>query len=240
MRERGEGKGTDERILDVAEELFARQGIRATTLREITEKTGSNIASVNYHFRSKEGLVRAVFERSFNPVNEERMRCLEEAEAAAGGGRLEIEAVLRAWFAPMLEAWKRNRNFILLSGRLQNEPDPVLHKFILGLYDELIRRYLAAAGRALPEVSEPDLFFWFHYLFGGMVQTLLAVEDLEHLPGGLSVLDDTERFLDRLVRFGAAGFRTFSRAFPAESPESPLDSKNRDSSRLLETKTAMK
>lgn len=128
------GKSTAERILDAAESLFAAHGVRGTSLKEITELAEVNIAAVNYHFRSKDALVRAVYERSFQPLNEERLRMLDEAEAAAGGSRLTIEAVLQALFEPMVRAWQRNRNFILLVGRLQSEPDPQLSKFIQGLY----------------------------------------------------------------------------------------------------------
>ncbi|MCC7498027.1 MAG: helix-turn-helix transcriptional regulator, partial [Bryobacterales bacterium] len=69
-------KTTSERILEAAEGLFAAQGIRGTSLKEITELAEVNIAAVNYHFRSKDALVRAVFERSFEPLNAERLRML--------------------------------------------------------------------------------------------------------------------------------------------------------------------
>ncbi len=78
-------KSTGERILDAAEGLFARQSIRTTSLREITELAEVNIAAVNYHFRSKDALLRAVYERSFQPLNAERLRLLDEAEAAGWG-----------------------------------------------------------------------------------------------------------------------------------------------------------
>ena len=54
---------TKTRILDAAEKLFAEQGFEATSLRDITTHARVNLASVNYHFRSKEELVRAVLAR---------------------------------------------------------------------------------------------------------------------------------------------------------------------------------
>ncbi len=215
-------KTTEERLLDTAERLFARQGIRATSLREITEQTRINIAAVNYHFRTKKALVRSVIERSFKPLNEERLRRLDEIEAAAGDGPPSIEAILGALFLPMLRSWKKNRNFVLLSGRLQNEPDADLHKFIIRLYAEVIERFQAATMRALPETPGPDLFFWMHYLFGGMIHTLLSIEDLERLPGRHSMLEDTDRFLAELVSFGAAGLRAIQKSAPlVPSPRPP-------------------
>ncbi|CSD08028.1 TetR family transcriptional regulator [Vibrio cholerae] len=44
---------TKEKILDVAEGLFAEYGFNDTSLRTITSKAGVNLASVNYHFGDK-------------------------------------------------------------------------------------------------------------------------------------------------------------------------------------------
>ncbi|MFN0171576.1 MAG: TetR/AcrR family transcriptional regulator [Bryobacteraceae bacterium] len=200
-------KTTSERVLDAAEVLFARQGIRGTSLKEITELAEVNIAAVNYHFRSKNALARAVYERSFRPLNEQRLRALKAAEEVAGGAPLTVEAVLRALFEPMVRAWTSNRNFILLVGRLHHEPDSELSGFIQHLYQELIPRFLAALKRALPGAPETDLFFWTHFLFGGVVYTLLNSHDMRRLHEGQNLLDTPEIFLDRLIVFGASGLR---------------------------------
>lgn len=218
-------KSTSEKLLDAAEELFARQGIRATSLREITELGGINIAAVNYHFRSKDALVRAVYERRFHPLNEERLRLLDEAEQAAGGGRLTIEAILYALFEPMVRAWRENPNFILIVGRLQHEPDPELGAYIQKLYIDLIQRFLAAAIRAMPGFPESDLFFWVHFLFGGVVYTLLSSQDIQHYHDGRNLLDTPEDFLDRLIAFGAAGLRAHLSTLGLTAPDQFEDSR---------------
>ncbi len=64
---------TKEKILDVAEGLFAEYGFNDTSLRTITSKAGVNLASVNYHFGDKKTLVRAVLKslsRSFHAGDE--------------------------------------------------------------------------------------------------------------------------------------------------------------------------
>src|SRR5690242_19814719 len=47
---------TRRRILEAAGPLFAEKGFEATSVREITLAAGTNVAAVNYHFRSKEEL----------------------------------------------------------------------------------------------------------------------------------------------------------------------------------------
>ncbi len=220
VKEKTTSKTTSERLLDAAEELFARQGIRATSLREITESGGINIAAVNYHFRSKDALVRAVYERCFHPLNEERLRLLDEAEAAAGDTPLTIEAVLYALFEPMVRAWRENPNFILIVGRLQHEPDPELNAFIQKLYTDLIQRFLSAASRALPGFPDSDLFFWVHFLFGGVVYTLLSSQDIQHYHEGKNLLETPEGFLGHLIAFGAAALRAQHTTLGLSAPDS--------------------
>jgi TetR/AcrR family transcriptional regulator, regulator of cefoperazone and chloramphenicol sensitivity len=53
---------TRERILDAAGEVFADQGFRHATVREICNKASVNVAAVNYHFRDKESLYLSVLQ----------------------------------------------------------------------------------------------------------------------------------------------------------------------------------
>lgn len=82
MTEHGDTKA---RILDTAERLFAEQGYAETSMRCITSGAGVNLASVNYHFGSKEALLLEVIARRIGPVNEARMILLDKIDAEARG-----------------------------------------------------------------------------------------------------------------------------------------------------------
>jgi AcrR family transcriptional regulator len=47
---------TRDRTLEAAGELFAERGFEATTIRDICQAAGANVAAVNYYFRDKERL----------------------------------------------------------------------------------------------------------------------------------------------------------------------------------------
>ena len=78
----GANGATRERILNAAELLFVEQGFEATSLRQITTKAAANLAAVNYHFGSKQALIREVFERRLRVLNAERLAQLDAAVAA--------------------------------------------------------------------------------------------------------------------------------------------------------------
>src|SRR5262245_65659592 len=88
-----------DKILDRAEELFARRGFAGIGLAEVAEQVGLSKSSLFHHFPSKAQLYAAVMARILDRIESELMRSL-----AAGGGpvaRLErwlevVADVLRA------------------------------------------------------------------------------------------------------------------------------------------------
>ncbi|SDK29395.1 transcriptional regulator, TetR family [Pseudomonas delhiensis] len=59
---RQDGEATRRRILLAAGELFAERGYADTTSKAICQRAQCNMAAVNYHFGSRDGLYRAVLQ----------------------------------------------------------------------------------------------------------------------------------------------------------------------------------
>ncbi|UUZ83423.1 TetR family transcriptional regulator [Paenibacillus sp. P26] len=53
------------RILFAAKKLFAKQGFDGTSVRQICEEAGANVALVSYYFGGKEKVFQALFESFF-------------------------------------------------------------------------------------------------------------------------------------------------------------------------------
>jgi AcrR family transcriptional regulator len=49
-------------IINTAEKLFSEQGYDGTSVRDIADAAGINVAMISYYFGSKEGLMQALFE----------------------------------------------------------------------------------------------------------------------------------------------------------------------------------
>ena len=64
----GETESTRERILDVAEALFAERGLAGTAVRDIAREAGLTAPSLYNHFDGKQALYEAVLARGVQPL----------------------------------------------------------------------------------------------------------------------------------------------------------------------------
>ena len=74
------GQRTATRLMDRAEELFARQGYEGTSLRQIADAAGIKEPGIYNHFSGKQGLYEAVLHRALNPMAEALSEQLKQAE----------------------------------------------------------------------------------------------------------------------------------------------------------------
>ena len=203
---------TKDRILDVAERLFADFGLPSTSLRDITSEAGVNLASVNYHFGSKEALLVAVLERRFRPVNQRRVERLEELERLAGPRGAEVEAILRAFIAPPFEIQadrgEGGVKFVRLLGRIHSETNDDFRADFVNMFNKVFRRFTTALQKALPEIDPAELDWRMWFLIGSMAHTMMWRESFCSDPRHTR---DPEEMVESLVQFGAAGMAMPSR-----------------------------
>lgn len=210
---------TKDQILDTAERLFADRGIEAVSLRALTSEAGVNLASVHYHFGSKETLVTEVFDRRVDRMNHERLAMLEEAERQAGDGPLPLEDVLRAFFAPAIRTSQTGSTFMRLCGRMYAEPAEYVQKYFDEKFGPMIERFAAAFARAVPGLSLKERGWRMHFAAGAMVFTLLESEKLKHYSRGLCDPANVDEAIEQMVHFAAAGMR----AQALLTPDHPAD-----------------
>jgi AcrR family transcriptional regulator len=159
---------TRERLLDTAERLFAEHGFAATSLRTLTEAAGANVAAVNYHFGSKEGLLRAVVERAMTSVNGERLRLLEELRAS--GHKPTAEELVRAFVvtgASLVErSGERGPAVARFLGRVMFETDPAIRRLFGNEVALVEGQYLDALQSALPQLPPEEVAFRYRAMVG--------------------------------------------------------------------------
>lgn len=199
---------TRDQILDTAERLFAERGIDAVSLRTLTAEAGVNLASVHYHFGSKEALVTAVFDRRVDPLNQKRLDMLDAVERKYSEGPLPVEDILRAFFEPAIRTSQlAGAPFMQLCGRMHAEPAEFVQKHFDEKFGPMIERFNEAFVRAVPDLSHKERAWRLHFTAGALVFTMLESEKLKHYSHGLCDPANVDEAIEQMVRYAAAGLR---------------------------------
>lgn len=104
-------RATDERVIEAAIALFARQGYNGTSVREITRAADANLGAVTYHFGGKRALYGRALERCIGPLALRIAAATRDGEGpkgpggtgakgpdVAGGAISRLEAVVEVYF----------------------------------------------------------------------------------------------------------------------------------------------
>jgi len=197
-----------EKILEAARELFARDGYEMTSLRAITAKANVNLASVNYHFKSKANLITEILSHALRPLTEARLALLEKAIAAAHPKNPTLEAVLEAFIRPCLEICvdPNKETTTKLFERALAEEREVFAQVIERDINPSILHFSHILSKTLPDVPREEILWRLHFTIGAIIHTTCHHRDLFRLPGMTCKLDK-ESALQRLITYTAAGFR---------------------------------
>lgn len=217
-------------ILDTAEQLFGEKGVEGTSVREIVRKAGVNLGAINYHFGTKDALIVEVFMRRLGPLNRERLRRLDVLEQQAGGKPLELEAILCAFFRPLVEretcddpASELSFNrFVQLLSRFFQEPNPELKVLLKQHFGNICSRFDNAILNAVPELTPSEVFWRMNFLIGALDRALDLWSRFDWIPilglGPEAKLErpSSEELIAHVIAFAAAGIR-------ARTPKKPLN-----------------
>lgn len=198
---------TKEKIIQVAEGLFAEQGFNDTSLRAITSKADVNLASVNYHFGDKKSLIRAVLNQYLEAFMPALGRALTELEQQP---HHDMQAVFEAIKKPLmnLNAVRDNgaSRFMLLVGRGYSDVQGHLRWFITNHYDDVLQQFITAVHRASPDLTREQLFWRLHFVLGTCVFTMASSQALMEIAfSDFGRAADSEVIINQLIPFLAAG-----------------------------------
>ncbi|KGY12806.1 TetR family transcriptional regulator [Vibrio tubiashii] len=198
---------TKEKILDVAEALFAEHGFKDTSLRTITSKAGVNLASVNYHFGDKKTLVRAVLDRyleAFMPAVQDALINLNLSDS------YEMADVFESLRSPLRNLNNVRPNgtsrFMLLIGRGYTDVQGHLRWFITTRYSDTLSLFTDSVKKANPKLTQEELFWRLHFTLGTCVFTMASSQALlEIAENDYGKAMDAKSVVDQLIPFLAAG-----------------------------------
>jgi len=193
-------------LIRAGEHLFAREGVHQTRLRDLNEMAGQrNASALHYHFGSREGLLRAIFERHSATIDADRTSRL-----AALGADAPIRDIVAVILAPMADhlVLADGRDYLrILPQHLIGEVEPpaVVKAFDLARQD-LDRR-------GLPKTLRDERLI-------SMLRaaTTLLAERARAIEDGESLTLDAEAFTANLIDMATA-MLTAPASSPARSPK---------------------
>lgn len=185
---------TKQKILEAAERLIAEQGYAATSLRHIIAEAGVNLASIHYHFGSKEELLDELIAEKVAPINAKRLELLDRAFAEAAPEPPSVENLLRAFMLPMAEAAGRNSQFAKVMGRIVAEG--LLPSVIEKHFKPTTRPFIEGLRRVL-RLPEREFQWRIHFMSGAIAHTMCN--------SAADAPADFETRIGYLIRFVNAG-----------------------------------
>jgi AcrR family transcriptional regulator len=202
--------GTKKSILDSAEKLFAREGFYATSLRMLTREAGVNLAAVNYHFGSKEELIKAVIERRILPLNKIRLERMQNIKDNAGavGYPPDIREILLAFFEPTFEFRKSGRgaqDFISLIGRAFSDQRHTVREIFLNMVEPVFQLLFELLCDALPSLPKNIVYLRLNFMLGAMAHSMNMSQMCQLIPDGLNLKVDSSTLVEQFIMFTATG-----------------------------------
>lgn len=199
---------TIEQILDTAEYLFSRHGFYGVTLKDVAQRVGVHHTLINYYFEDKKSLFDAVFTRRAEISSARRMAALDAYDQAMAG-KPSVEGALRAFLDTDLdlyieggEPWK---NYGALSAQVANTPEWG-GEMMSRHFDPVVLRLIGLLKKALPDCTEEDIFWGYHFMTGALMLTLARTGRIDTLSGDRCKSDDFVAVKARMTSFMVAGF----------------------------------
>ena len=207
--QREDGMQTRESLMDAAEEFFATRGLRSTSIRDIVDMVGCNIASVNYHFGSKENLYLEVFRRRVSSLREVtlgRIERLHEDDSPSPTLEIILESYAEAFIEPLVEDSK-GRYMMLLFSRELTDPH-LAPEFLLTELVEPVEEALGdAIGSNCPDLAAEDVRACIQLFIGQLVHVLRMQDYFGSVGRKDAPLSVSKKTIRTIVQFSAGGVR---------------------------------
>lgn len=203
-----DGRAVYERLLWAAEFLFGEKGFDGTSVREITQKAGCNVAAVNYHFGSKEKLYQALFISRLKVIRDIRVASIDSVMSAQEGER-SLEKLLISFAAAFLEPFGTDEKSIALMKLITWEmlvprlERTVFYDYAIG---PVMEKFVPAVRGFCPGLSEDKIMLCIHSYIGQLIHILRVEVMLAN--AGEKKIPDRKKFVEHIVEFTAEAIKS--------------------------------
>jgi len=203
---RSASEQTRQRLLDAAREVFSQHSFQGATVREICRVADANVAAVNYHFGSKEGLLAEA-------LNFSQLAALLKSNAKADDcPKMRLRLFLRDFMLMLLDEKNASAQCRIMARELA-DPTPALDQIVSGAIAPL-HEFLGKLVREIvgDKVSESDLRRCVYSIFGQCQFYRHSHPVLQRLHPKLRYdHKEIEAIAEHIAEFSLAGLKHLSR-----------------------------
>lgn len=233
---------TRTKILNKAEQLFAKHGYEACSLRTISINSRVNQGLLHYHFGSKKNLFSEMFLRRARELVRQRIELLDEAEAAAAGRPVPVETLVRCFIEPplrMLQGGPGERAFVRIHSQLRSDPVGFGIDLRRQAFGESTKRFIEAMRHSCPHLSAEAISWRFNSMIGAYLVVISHGARIEDFSDGLCSSDDIDAALRQILVFIVSGFNAPepAKAAKPKQPKADRDEEMRPAVRSRQTAT---
>jgi AcrR family transcriptional regulator len=198
---------TQIKVLEAAETEFAEFGFAGASIRNITQRAGVNIASVNYHFGSKEALIRQLLEHRIAPLNKLRIERLHEAQVRYPDQVVPLNELVDILVRPLIEKLitEEGGQFVRAMARCMSEPLEFLQEVDREVFHEIFLEFSQAFTSALPHLGREAVVHQLHFVICSMVGMMMHFPRLETLGPSRPSKKQFDQLLDDFIHFITSG-----------------------------------
>lgn len=200
-----ETDSAEQRLLEAAKVLFSEKGFEATSIRDITQMAGCNIAAVNYHFGSKEKLYTQLMQKHMDWILQVRIDCVDAFLAEEGGGLEDfLRAFARAFFDPFQDRAQARQLMNLLHREMTDpkmDPGIFMERFV----EPHIALFQRAFERLCPELDDTQVFLCVHSFMAQLIHVARMQNLYFEFRRAFEDRYPNADMVEHVVRFTAAG-----------------------------------
>ncbi|WP_107978786.1 TetR/AcrR family transcriptional regulator [Allosediminivita pacifica] len=203
-----QGETSKEKILASGERMFGRFGFDATTSRKIATDAGVPVALINYHFGSKEGLYRAIFEKRSPAIRDQRVVGLQLARSEADWDK-RVELVVKALIVPMFGLRNDGNDgaFGRILARELSDPSSEGRGIFREMFDPVAEMMLDALAECFPDWTRAEVNWAYQTMLGAMMIVMMDNGRIARLSDGTADSEDPETAAIHIAAILTAGLK---------------------------------
>jgi len=174
-------------IIEISERLFSRKGFDGTSVRDIAEEAGINVAMISYYFGSKEKLMEAIFEVKIGRV---RVRVEELLKDDSMSPIQKVNTLIEEHIEKVMKSQQFYR--IMLCEQVSNTNPAIMQKIkeLKQRNAELITELIKEGQKKGDFKKKVDVVLMLNTMVGTVWQSFISKEHYREFTNSQSLTDE--------------------------------------------------